>query len=496
MEDVEKQFVSSPQVSVVEEPARKNRIIEKLEALGARFGAEARGIHRVQSEERHAPKNMQIALVWFSVTLVAANMIIGMMGPKVFSLSFKDSALCLFFGNIVGALFPAYIVGFGPRSGNRTLTITRYVFGWWPTKICAILQLIGTLGYGLLNVLITGQILAAVIMGGKVTVMVCVMVVTTITVSVCGTGMRTFHIYQRYAWLPQLAVFFVMVGCVGPSFETATASSGTPAEINGHRISFFFTAMSTALIWSMCAADYFVYYPENTPRKTIGVLTFLSLSTGTIFAEILGAGLAAGAVTKASSSDELTLAPGVVLVEAFAPLGAFGKVCGVILALGSVANSVPGVYSSALAWQIFARKAQKMPRMAWTWLGVTIYSSVAIAVQSPLFDLFNNFLALMGYWVIMFVVMLIEDQSFRKLGVLVDYDWTAWNDPKQLPVGLAASAAFLAGWVGAILSMYQAWWAGPIAKLVLGEVGVPVSAAICAIVYPPLRLLEIKHLKR
>jgi purine-cytosine permease-like protein len=352
MEDVEKQPASSPEISVVEEPVRKNRIIEKLEALGARFGVEARGIHRVQPEERHAPKNIQIALVWFSVALAAANMIIGMMGPKVFSLSFKDSALCLFFGNIVGALFPAYIAGFGPRSGNRTLSVTRYAFGWWPTKICAILQLSGTLGYGLLNVLITGQILAAVIMGGKMTVMVCAMAVTTITVSICGTGMRIFHIYQRYfflwnritvsrpltnfsyAWLPQLAVFFVMVGCAGPNFDTVTPSSGTAAEIRGHRISFFFAVMNSSLIWSMCAADYFVYYPETTPRKTIGVLTFLGLSTATIFAEILGAGLAAGAVTNETWSATLALAPGVLLVEVFAPLGAFGKVCGVILALG------------------------------------------------------------------------------------------------------------------------------------------------------------------
>jgi purine-cytosine permease-like protein len=134
--------------------------------------------------------------------------------------------------------------------------------------------------------------------------------------------------------------------------------------------------------------------------------------------------------------------------------------------------------------------------MAWTWLSVLIYSSCAMAAHNSLFDLFNNFLALTGYWVIMFVVILIEDQSFRKLGLLADYDWTVWNNPKKLPVGLAALAAFLAGWAGAVPSINQAWWAGPIAKLVLGDVGVPVSAAICAVVYPPLRLLEIKHLKR
>lgn len=76
--------------------------------------------------------------------------------------------------------------------------ILRFVFGWWPAKICAIFQLIGTLGYGLIDALIIGQILSAVSPNGSMTVVVGVIIAGIVTVLVCVVGMRVFHIYERY----------------------------------------------------------------------------------------------------------------------------------------------------------------------------------------------------------------------------------------------------------------------------------------------------------
>lgn len=60
------------------------------------------------------------------------------------------------------------------------------------------LQLIGTLGYGLLDALVTGQILSAVSPHGSMTVVVGVIVAAVIVIIVCGVGMKVFHVYERY----------------------------------------------------------------------------------------------------------------------------------------------------------------------------------------------------------------------------------------------------------------------------------------------------------
>jgi purine-cytosine permease-like protein len=101
----------------------------------------------------------------------------------------------------------------------------------------------------------------------------------------------------------------------------------------------------------------------------------------------------------------------------------------------------------------------------------------------------------MGYWVTQWCVMQVEDELIFRRG-MSGYNWDDGNDPARLPLGIAAFVSFLFGWTGAVLSMYQVWFVGPIAQKALGDLGTPISAGIVAILYPPLRWLEIRWFKR
>lgn len=57
----------------------------------------------------------------------------------------------------------------------------------------------------------------------------------------------------------------------------------------------------------------------------------------------------------------------------------------------------------------------------------------------------------MLYWLMFVILIFIEEQILLKPRI----DWDLWADPKSMPVGLAALVAFLLGWVGAVLGMYQ-----------------------------------------
>lgn len=84
----------------------------------------------------------------------------------------------------------------------------------------------------------------------------------------------------------------------------------------------------------MCSADYFVYYPESTPRLYTGIMTYLGIFFGLTFSELMGAGLAAGSLTDKSWAAALEVGTGNLFVEVFAPLGSFGKFVSVVMALG------------------------------------------------------------------------------------------------------------------------------------------------------------------
>lgn len=467
------------------------------------YNLEARGIQRVEHYERHDIRSLgyaQIALLWFSINLAANNITLGMLGPAVFYLNFLDASLCAVLGMFIGCLPTAYTATFGPRSGNRTMIFARYAMGWWPSKLVVVLNIIVLLGYALLDCVIAGQILSAVSPHDSLSVVVGIVIVAAITWGITTFGYRIFHYYERYAWLPQLVVLCVLAGVAGPSFSLARpgAEEGTDGRtLAGNRLSFFSLCLSAAITYAGGAADYLVYYPETTPRWKIFWITMLGLTTSFTFAFVLGIGLASGVHAVPAWGDAYGVSQGALIVAGYAPLGAFGSFCGVVVALGLIANLIPPTYSSGVDFQILGRHAKRVPRAVWNTIGVVIYTVCAIAGRANLAVIFTNFLALMGYWVSIWIAITLEEQFLfrRRRG----FRWEDWDRQDLLPLGVAALAAFLVGWAGAILCMAQVWYIGPIAKQI-GEYGADmgnyVGFAWAALVFPPLRWLELKKFGR
>jgi purine-cytosine permease-like protein len=211
---------------------------------------------------------------------------------------------------------------------------------------------------------------------------------------------------------------------------------------------------------------------------------------------VCGIGLASGISANPEYEAAYTLGQGALIVEGFGPLHGFGKFCSVIIALGLIANTVAPTYSAGVDFQILSRYAEKVPRVIWNTVGVIIFTVCALAGRTHLSEIFTNFLALMGYWVAIWFAILIEEFVFRWH---TGYNWAAWRDPSKLPIGIAAFVAFVVGWVGAVLCMAQVWYIGPLAKLV-GEYGADMGNYVgfswAALVYPPLRLLELRFVGR
>jgi purine-cytosine permease-like protein len=388
--------------------------------------------------------------------------------------------------------------------------------GWWPVKLCVLLNLVILLGYSMIGAVVAGQILSAVSPNGSLTVEVGIVIAAILTFLVTTFGIKIFHHYERYverqrknfprthnyryAWVPQIIVLLILSGTAGPHFDTSTPSTAPDQRtLIGNRISFFSVCLSAGITYAPLAADLFVYCDPKiaTPLKVFSG-TMIGLSLSFAFTFTIGCGLASG---QANTPAWAAAGPGTgaLVVAGFDGLGGFGKFCAVIAALGLISNMVPPVYCSGIDFQILGRYPAMIPRFVWNTFGVIVFTVCALAGRDHLAEIFTNFLALMGYWVVLWIVITLEEQFIFRRRRDPPFVWTDWNNRDKLPIGIAAIIAFLIGWVGAILCMAQVYYHGPLAKLV-GEDGADmgnyVGFAWAGLVYPPLRYLELKKFGR
>ncbi|KAL8835832.1 MAG: hypothetical protein Q9176_006713 [Flavoplaca citrina] len=433
----------------------------------------------------------------------ANNLAVGLLGPLLFGLGFVDSAMCAFGRILMGAAATAYMSIWGAQSGNRTMIVLRYFMGYWPAKLPCVLNMILMIGYGTIDCIIGGQILSAV-SGDTMSVVVGIVIIALVSWVVAVFGMAIFQKYERYAWAPQLFVLLILIGTAArsfnPSLQSTNIQTGKPLKagpLTVARLSFFSLQLFVPVSWAAASSDFYVYYPENTKPWKCFSLTMLGLTLSFMFVNMIGIGLGSGTFANPAWKEAHAVSSGSLIVAAYSDLGTFGKVCGVIVALGLINNSVPGTYASALAFQVLGRYGKMVPRYLCVCIIVFIYFVSAVAGRNHLFDILQNFVALMGYWTMVMVVIVLAEQTLFKRGKR--FDWEGWEDRKVLPLGIAAMVAFLVGWVGAIVGMYQHWYVGPVAKKVGGvgaDIGVWIGCAFAMVVFVPLRWWELRRFGR
>jgi purine-cytosine permease-like protein len=180
-------------------------------------------------------------------------------------------------------------------------------------------------------------------------------------------------------------------------------------------------------------------------------------------------------------------------------VGTFGKFCLIILALSIIGNNCPNIYSLTFSLQIMSTYTQRIPRFLWTFVGTCVYVAIAIPGYSHFESVLENFMLVIGYWLAIYEgISLPEHIIFRK-GTR-GYTPEHYDQPAYLPPGIAAISAFAFGVLGAAMGMAQAWYIGPVGKLVGiqfgGDLGFELAFGFTAITYIPFRYFEKKRFGR
>ncbi len=478
-------------------------------------GLETHGIERVSPSTRAHIRIFDNFTMWLSANLVISTVALGALATTVFSLGFWDSLAIILVFNALGVLPVAFFSTLGPKLGLRQMTISRFAFGWVGGIIMALFNVAACIGWSVVNVIVGGQLAAALVCGtapdavdkcqahlgglvlnGIAVRGVGILVIAVFTTLVSIYGYRYVHRYERYAWIPMVIIFVILLIVAAPNFHSIPTPAFAGAEV-ASLISFGGAIYGFATGWSSYAADYNVNQPENTSPARVFWLTFLGVFIPCVLLETLGV-LFTSTTVPASKS----LGGGALLANISSPLGGFGLLIIVLLALSVIANNIPNDYSLGLSMQVLGRPFQRVKRYIWTLIGAVVYVLIALPAATNFNETLTSFLLIIAYWLGPWAIILVLEHFVFRHG---RYNTDDWNTRSRLPLGWAAIVSMAIGLGGVVLGASQTIIigntftpvTGPVAKLLGGtDVGFELGLVLAGISYLILRRIELNTSRR
>ncbi|PKY02865.1 cytosine-purine permease [Aspergillus campestris IBT 28561] len=474
----------------------------RIQRLAGKLNIEQRGIERVPAEEQTDTSYFNIGSMWLAANMVVSSFAIGVLGKSLFGLQFVDAILVDIFFNLLGIMTVCFFSCFGPAFGLRQMVLSRFWFGWWPTKFIAILNVLACIGWSAANAIVGAQLLHAV--NNDVPGFAGILIIGLCTLCITFAGYKVVHMYEYWSWIPTCIVFIIILGTFAHSGDFRNVPMGVGMSELGGVLSFGSTVYGFATGWTSYAADYTVYQPADRSRRKIFLSAWLGLIIPLLFTQMLGIAIMSATTIDAGHNKYQAgydaSGSGGLLAAVLEPLGGFGKFCLVILALSIIANNCPNIYSVGLTLQVMSRYSQRVPRFVWVFLG----SCASIAIGIPGYDHFEaileNFMNIIAYWLSIYSAISLCDHFFFKRG-FAGYRPEHYDQPDKLTVGIAAAAAFACGVVGVVLGMSQSWWVGPIAlhagmAPIGGDVGFELGFSFAFVSYLVLRRIEFRVIGR
>ncbi|KAG8776445.1 hypothetical protein FRC12_000910 [Ceratobasidium sp. 428] len=398
---------------------------------------------------------------------------LGTIGPLFSGLSFRESAGVIIGFSLMGGIVPAYL--------------------WYGTAVPGVLQLLGIVGYNIINVILGGQILS-VVSGGSLSWNVGIVVITVVSLVITFFGYQVLNWYERYAWFPILVVFLVVTGVGGKHLSDPLATAG-PASRQSV-LSFASTVAGFVISYSPAMSDYTHYMQPEVSSWKLFAFSYFGLVVPTASVSLLGAAFAASLPNMPEwQTGYNTNGAGGLIAAVLAPVGGFGKFLLVLLALSVIGSLGPNLYSFCFSFQVVFPFLARVPRYVFSFFGSVIVIPLAIVGVTRFQTTLVNFLGLVGYWTSTFVAVLIVEHVVFKCCDFGRYNISIWNSSGQLPPGLAAIGACVSGFGMIVVCMSQVWYTGPVAKL-SGDIGLEIGFVLTALCYLPLRILEQRLYRR
>ncbi|PCH44809.1 cytosine-purine permease [Wolfiporia cocos MD-104 SS10] len=467
-------------------PAEQS-LLDRATSLLIRYGVETNGIDPISPSERTDKRLYQMFFVWFSTNMNVIAFGGAASGPAFYGIGLRDCLIILLIVDFVACIIPAYFAVFGPKLGMRSMVQARYTWGYYGAMLPSALNVFSMQGFLIISCIIGGQLLASV-SGGLLNDTLGIVIISLISLVVTFFGYRVIHWYESVAWIPNVILFILMLGVGGKHLAIVPTSPSSASTI----ITYSTTMASSAISWCTMTSDYGVYHDAKASSLRIFSYTFAGFFFSTFIANALGVAFAASAVSVplwAAGFDNGNSVGGLV-AAVMSPLATFGKIVVVLVSLSVPSMCAPTMYTFSSSLMTISQRFAQIPRYIFVFVSVAILIPVAIEGALRYYNTFTDVINIIGYWsVVHGALILMEHAVFRKCDYAA-YVLEDWNNPKRLPLGIAATATFLCAFGIIIPCMNQAWYVGPIAAAGSGDIGIIAGSCAVCILYPVFRRIE------
>jgi len=330
-------------------------------------------------------------------------------------------------------------------------------------------------GFGVVNVVVCGQILSAV-SDYTMTIAVGCVIVVVISYLVSVFGFAIIHTYEKYSWIMNFILICILVGQATPHITPNAPPFDSGLSLAGGILSFLTLNFAAGSGWCSVASDYYCNYPATTKSWKVYGLTLAGILSTTSFVTIIGACIgtaASGSEAYPPWADAYTNhGMGGLLREIYHPLS-FSKFCLVLCTFTVIGNNIVVNYSSGLSLQLLGHTFHAVPRFVWSFIVALVVAILSIVGKDHLANIVSDFVSLLGYWTISFtLILLIEDQWFRRHE---GYNLEGWDNVHKLPWGVAATFTLITSYLtGGVPGMAQGGLFLPLGILELSDVHTPV----------------------
>lgn len=468
-----------------------------------KHGVEERGIVPLAEDEREELSGWKylptftIYAAWNTNILTFSE---GVVGPALFGLDFKTSAICIVLFGLASSIPPAYLATNGPRTGMRQLVQARYALGYWPAMVFGLINCLSFVGFLSLTVILGGQCLSLA-SASSMSWTVGIVVVSIISLLLSFVGLRALHVLSLASFPIILVLFIVLVGINGSNLHAAMGEAAQAmTDVNASGVlGYGASLIGFTVSYSSLASDYTNTLPAHTPRLTLFLVVFFGFAIPIIVIQLLGAASQLAAAGIATWTDAAAVGTP-DLLYAMVGAGKAARFVMVLFCFSVVANTAPTIYSCGLSLQVAVPWLVRIPRYFLAFVVSAVYLPVAIVAATHFYDALENFLAILGYWTAIYMPpVALEAIFFRRPVGPMTYPIDDWDQAKRLPIGIAAVVAGLAGIPVITAGMAEVWWTGWIARAIpggAGDVAFELALATVSLVFVPVRYFERRFLGR
>ncbi len=339
------------------------------------------GIERISERERHG-RPWKLFPFWFGANVTLYSFLVGYLGITVFSLPVDLAVAGIVLGTVLGTTPFALLSVIGPATGYPQIAHSRSAFGRRGAYVPAALNWFSTTGWSAVTFILGGLALSEFLPAVPFVAGVAVFAAIQIVVALYG-----HNLLHRFEQAMSLVLVVVFAAMTVTSLQDASTSGYVPTGGGIVGLAFMtILAASIPLSWAPYAADFSRYLPEETPRRSIFLPSFLGMAVACVWVEAIGALL--------STSLGNLSNPVAVFAHAFGQ-GAVGPLL-LLLVVNLLAANAPNLYSSGLSLL-----ALDVPVRRWSsvLVGGALATLFAVAGGAAGSVFYESWLFFVEYWI-------------------------------------------------------------------------------------------------